>query len=90
MAPGISLRAALRLILRDLDLTYIIQDEVLLITTPEEAECRMTTMLYPVDALLPKKDSSGSFPTAAKTLIPLITTTVQPYSWEEVGGAGSI
>jgi len=35
---GISLRSALRLTLRELDLTYVIQDEVLLITTPEQAE----------------------------------------------------
>jgi ferric-dicitrate binding protein FerR (iron transport regulator)/tetratricopeptide (TPR) repeat protein len=40
---GISLRSALRLILRDLDLTYVIQDEVLLITTPEEAESSLTS-----------------------------------------------
>ena len=35
---GISLRSALKLMLRELELTYVIQDEVLLITTPEEAE----------------------------------------------------
>ena len=32
---GISLRSALRLMLRELGLTYVIQDEVLLITTPK-------------------------------------------------------
>ena len=37
---GITLRSALRLMLHELSLTYIIQDEVLLITTPEEAESR--------------------------------------------------
>jgi hypothetical protein len=51
---GISLRSALRLLLRDLDLTYVIQDEVLLITTPEEAETRLSTKVYPVaDLVLP-------------------------------------
>ena len=40
---NVSLRAALRLMLRDLELTYVIDDEVLLITTPEEAETRSTT-----------------------------------------------
>jgi hypothetical protein len=35
---GITLRSALRLMLKDLDLTYVIRDEVLLITTAEEAE----------------------------------------------------
>jgi len=33
---GVSLRSALRLMLRDLNLTYVIDDGVLLITTPEE------------------------------------------------------
>ncbi len=41
---GISLRSALRLLLRDLDLTYMIEDEVLLITTPEEAEARLNSL----------------------------------------------
>ena len=51
---GITLRSALRLLLRDLDLTYVIQDEVLLITTPEEAETRLSTKVYPVaDLVLP-------------------------------------
>ena len=51
---GISLRSALRLMLRDLDLTYVIQDEVLLITTPEEAETQLATKVYPVaDLVLP-------------------------------------
>ena len=51
---GISLRSALRLTLRDLDLTYMIQDEVLLVTTPEEANGRLTTKVYPVaDLVLP-------------------------------------
>ena len=38
---NISLRSALRLMLKNLQLTYIIQDEVLMITTPEEAEKRI-------------------------------------------------
>ncbi len=51
---GISLRSALRLILRDLELTYMIQNEVLLITTPEEAETQLSTRVYPVaDLVLP-------------------------------------
>jgi hypothetical protein len=55
---GISLRSALRLLLRELDLTYIIRDEVLLITTPEEVENNLTTKVYPVaDLVIPIPDS---------------------------------
>ncbi len=51
---GISLRSALRLMLRDLGLTYLIKNEVLLITTPEEADNQLTTKVYPVaDLVLP-------------------------------------
>lgn len=49
---GISLRSALRLLLRPLDLTYVIQDEVLMITTPEEAEQRLSIKVYPVGDLV--------------------------------------
>ena len=41
-----------RLMLRELNLTYMIQDEVLLITTPEEADARLTTKVYPVADLV--------------------------------------
>jgi len=55
---GITLRSALRLILRDMDLTYVIRDEVLLITTPEEAESQLATKVYPVaDLVLPIMDA---------------------------------
>lgn len=51
---GISLRSALRLVLKDLDLSYIIKNEVLLITTPEVATETVVTKVYPVgDLVLP-------------------------------------
>jgi len=49
---GITLRSALRLMLRELDLTYVIQDEVLLITTPEEAYTRPVIRVYNVAQFL--------------------------------------
>lgn len=51
---NVSLRSALRLMLKKLQLTYIIQDEVLMITTPEEADSALTVKVYPVaDLVLP-------------------------------------
>ncbi|MEE8451556.1 MAG: hypothetical protein V3R99_06555 [Thermoguttaceae bacterium] len=87
---GISLQSALKLILRDVDLTYIIQDEVLLITIPEVAEYRLTTMIYPVTELIAEGDRPGSFTTGGEALIPLITGMVWPRSWEDAGGSGWI
>lgn len=49
---GISLRSALRLLLRAEGLTYMIQDEVLLITTPDEAANKLITKVYPVGDLV--------------------------------------
>ncbi|MFT5523566.1 MAG: tetratricopeptide (TPR) repeat protein, partial [Pirellulaceae bacterium] len=57
---GISLRSALRLMLKDLELTYVVRDEVLLITTPEEAESKLVTKVYPVGDLVLPITSGGS------------------------------
>ena len=48
----ISLRSALKLILKELDLTYVIRDEVLQVTTVEEAEANPVTKVYPVGDLV--------------------------------------
>ena len=39
-------------LLKELDLTYVVRDEVLLITTPEEAESQLVTKVYPVGDLV--------------------------------------
>lgn len=58
---GISLRSALRLMLKELDLTYIVANEVLMITTPEEAESELITKVYPVaDLVLPVSAQLGT------------------------------
>ena len=49
---GISLRSALRLLLEPLLLTYVIEDEVMKITTLEKAEEKMSTRVYPVADLV--------------------------------------
>ncbi|PQO42136.1 hypothetical protein [Blastopirellula marina] len=58
---GISLRSALRLMLKELDLTYIVANEVLMITTPTEAETELITKVYPVaDLVLPVSAQIGT------------------------------
>lgn len=49
---GITLRSALKLILSELDLTYIIRNEVLMITSKTEAEGMLSTRVYPVADLV--------------------------------------
>ncbi|WP_261365093.1 VWA domain-containing protein [Anatilimnocola floriformis] len=57
----ISLRSALRLLLGDLNLTYMVKDEVLKITTIEDAQSpeNMSTKVYPVgDLVVPIQNNS--------------------------------
>ncbi len=49
---GVTLRSALRLMLKDLELTYVVRDEVLKVTTVEEAEEQLVTKVYPVGDLV--------------------------------------
>ncbi|HQU42370.1 MAG TPA: hypothetical protein PK867_06135, partial [Pirellulales bacterium] len=49
---GITLRSALKLLLGELDLTYAIRNEVLLITSRTEAEQMLSTRVYPVADLV--------------------------------------
>ena len=51
---GISLRSALRLMLQPMDLGYMIDNEVLLITTKDKVDNNLVTKVYPVaDLVLP-------------------------------------
>lgn len=59
---GISLRSALRLILGDIDLTYLIKDEVMLITTKDKAAENLVIKVYPVGDLVMPLSSGGVNP----------------------------
>jgi hypothetical protein len=57
---GITLRSALKLLLSELDLTYVIRNEVLLITSRTEAENMLSTRVYPVaDLVIPIPQARG-------------------------------
>lgn len=84
---GISLRSALRLMLRELDLTYLVADGVLQITTPESAESRLLQHVYPVDDLAAP---SSKGPNRLSELSELVMQTIASDSWAEQGGPGVI
>lgn len=85
-----SLRSALRLILRPLDLGYTICGDALLITTPERAELHLTVGTYPVEDLVSCRDEFGNLWEDYDTLIRTVTSTVVPESWTDVGGPATI
>jgi hypothetical protein len=89
---GLSLRTALKLILEELDLTYLIRNEVLKITSKTEAENMLTTKVYPVfDLAARSPDAPINKPALDfQSLIENITSNIVPTSWDEVGGPGAI
>ncbi len=132
---GVTIRSALRHILRPMDLAFVIKDEALLITTSDVAENELRVRVYDVRTLLEfppatkakkaARTDSGSDPSKTTIekqakpdstpangvqtlgvdvepspkgqlvpdgdgLIALITSCIQPTTWDEVGGPGSI
>ena len=76
---GVSLRSALVLMLDSLELDYVIQNEVLMITTKEVAQQKLSRRVYRIaDSLDPEE------------LIQLITNMVAVDTWQEVGGTAAI
>jgi hypothetical protein len=78
---GVSLRSALDYVLRDLDLTYIIQDEMLLITTLDREEIATETRVYAL---------KGKLTSDVNMLVEYIPKVIEPQSWAEAGGEGEI
>lgn len=74
---SISLRSALRLMLKTKQLTYIIRDEVLIITTPEEAETELIACVYDVRDLIGGNRASREI----KALADAIVSCVAPNTW---------
>ena len=89
---GVSLRSALKLILRNMEpqLTYMIKDEMMLITTPDVASEELTSKVYPVGDLVLPEGASEEGQADFDSLIDLITSTVKPTTWDTVGAPGSI
>jgi hypothetical protein len=89
---NIRLAEALRHLLREDDLTFVVRDEVLVITTREEIENELRTVIYPVADLI-KADGFRTVDEAGGELefyVEMIQSTVAPNAWDEVGGPASI
>jgi hypothetical protein len=83
---GISLRSALRLLLKNLNLTYIIQDEVLMITSPTNAEAQLLTCVYDVRDLVAGANDVGG----PDALIDAIISSICNDTWAENGGGEAV
>lgn len=79
----ITLRSALRLILTQFQLTYIIEDEVLQITTKDKANSTLTARIYNVHDLVPASDKAEESSAALAQLADIITSLP---SWQTAEG----
>ena len=77
---NITLRSALRLMLKRLQLNYAIQDEVLIITSPQEAEAQLKTCVYNVGSLAGEHDAQMG------SIIDTIVSCIATDTWAKNGG----
>jgi len=89
----VTLPAALRRILAPMELTYVLQDEAIVVTTTDQASNELTTVVYPVGDLIGHAAAvaaaDGCTLSVFDALIDVVTTTIKPSTWDEVGGPGS-
>ena len=78
---GVSLQAALSLLLSPLDLEPVVEDEVLKITTADVAAQTLDTRVYELRRL-PMYEP--------EELADVVALTVEADSWDEVGGPGTV
>ncbi|HEY4312593.1 MAG TPA: VWA domain-containing protein [Pirellulales bacterium] len=81
----VSFESALRMILDEFDLTFVVVNEALTITSKEKADEIMVTKVYFVGDLMrtgPQKSPQFG------ALMNLITSVIQPDSWDDNGGPG--
>lgn len=85
----LSLRSALNLILGQYNLTYLIKDEVLQITTTDKANTILNISIYDVRDLV-SQPGGGFDQTAIGQLMTVITTTIAAPTWATSSGMGTV
>lgn len=78
---GATLQSVLNLLLGP-NLTVVIQNEVLTVTTSVKAGENLEMRIHPISKAIEGKESDS--------LIDLVTSTIEPETWDAVGGPGSI
>lgn len=86
----ISLRSLLNLLLKDHDLVWRVIDESIVITTSEKANAHLETRVYLVGDIVKMKFDDGTFNDEFDELINVIRMNLEPTTWDQVGGPGSM
>jgi hypothetical protein len=84
--PAAALRVQLRRLCDALEMDFTIRHETLWLTSREATEGELTTRIFDVRPLVDPDVGLGS----EDELLELVTTHIEPESWDEVGGPGSI
>lgn len=93
---SLPLESILDILLDELELDFTIRNHVILITTPEHLESpeMLPIRIYPVWDLVARRMSGAKgeqgYEEDYDSLIDVITTTIAPEDWTDVGGPGSI
>jgi hypothetical protein len=83
---GASLRTAFKNLLRPVEMTFVVGDE-LLITSVDRADQLMDARVYAVSELATVPGYSAP---DYDTLVEVIVSTIKPSSWDDVGGPGAV
>lgn len=84
---GVTMRSALKVLLSPLRLDYVIEDEVLKVTSRELAKGQHVVVAYHVSDLV---RFEAGWEVMFDELAALIRQVIEPDSWQDVGGRGSI
>lgn len=89
---GVSLKTCLGVLLEPRRLDYMTDDGLIKVTSRERAEGPLETYNYSVAELIGKKEGDQTVMDAAnaESLLKVIKSTIEPGSWDEVGGSGSV
>jgi hypothetical protein len=89
---AVRLDAALRLMLEEHELNYIIDHDVLLITSDTKAKEHVVIECYPVGDLIGETSgkTTKEIDKAYAELVEVVTTNIAPPTWADAGGTGSI
>lgn len=74
----------LRLLLKQYDLTYVIEAEGIVFTTPEEAEQNVLARFYNIDGIIPGPNRDYD------SIVYMVSSIIEPESWDEGTGPSSI
>ena len=85
----VTVESLLNLLLQPLKLDWTIRDEAVVVTTRESLNEDQETRVYPVRDLVTVQEGHEIYEDY-DALIELITTIVEPATWDHVGGPGSV